>query len=109
MKTLLVLSALILSLQAQSAEMTVQEHMSVHNASSRPSVQLQQKQKMHQIHQIDEKQLAELVQKETNEAIISEKLTHRGEILYYDIRTKSYKLEVNALNGAFLKKVKTDD
>lgn len=109
MKTLFVFSALILSLQAQSAQMSAQEHMSIHTPSSRPTVQHQTKQNMHQIHKLDEKQVAQLVQKETNEKIISEKLTHRGEILYYAVRTKSYKLEVNALNGAFLKKVKNDD
>jgi len=106
MKTLFVLCTLTLLLQAQSAEMTSREHMSIHSNSSRPTVQFQTKQKMHKIHQIDEKQLLELVQKETKEEIVSEKLIHRGKILYYDVRTKSYKLEVNALNGAFLKKVK---
>ncbi len=109
MKILFALSTLILVLQAQSAEMTAREHMSIHNSSSRPSVQLQAKQEMHRIHKIDEKQLAELVQKETGEAIISEKLTHRGEILYYDVRTANYRLEVNALDGTVLKRVKKDD
>ncbi|MDD2367696.1 MAG: hypothetical protein PHQ90_00250 [Sulfuricurvum sp.] len=109
MKILFVLGTLILVLHAQSAEMTAREHMSIHNSNSRPSVQLQAKQEMHRIHKIDEKQLAQLVLNETNEEIVSEKLTHRAEILYYDVRTKSYQLEVNALDGTFLKKVKNND
>lgn len=109
MKILFVLSTFILILQAQSAEMTVWEHMSIHPTSSRPTVQFQAKEKMHQLHKIDEKQLADLVQKESGEEIISEKLTHSGKILYYDVRTKSYQFEVNALDGTVLKKVKNDD
>jgi uncharacterized membrane protein YkoI len=109
MKTLLVLSTLLLSLYAQTAEMTAQEHMSIHTYSSRPTVQFQTKQIMHRIHKIDEKKLAELVEKETNETITREELTHQGEILYYDVHTKSYKLKVNALDGSIFNKVKKDD
>lgn len=110
MKILFVLSTFILVLQAQSAEMTSWEHMSIDKASSRPSVNAaQQKQKMHQLLKVDEKQLAQLIQKETGEAIIREELTHRAAILYYDVRTANYRLEVNALDGTVLKKVKNDD
>lgn len=109
MKTLLLLSTLVLLIQAQPSEMTAQEHMSIHTYSSRPTVQFQTKQIMHRIHKIDEKQLAQLVQQETNETIIREQLTHQGEILYYDVHTKSYKMKVNALDGSILKKVKNDD
>lgn len=109
MKTLLVLSTLLLSLHAQTAEMTVWEHMLIDTSNPRPSARFQAKQEMHRIHKIDEKQLAQLILKETNEEIIREELTHRAEILYYDVRTKSYQLEVNALDGSILKKVRNDD
>lgn len=109
MKILFAISTLIFALHAQSAKMTAQEHMSIDNGSSRPALQLQKQQQMHRLHKVDEKQLADLVQKETGEAIIREELTHSGDILYYDVRTKSYKLEVNALDGSFIKKVKSDD
>lgn len=109
MKILFTFITLVFTLHAQSAKMTAQEHMSIDNGSSRPALQLQKQQQMHRLHKVDEKQLADLVQKEIGEEIISEKLTHRAEILYYDVRTKSYQLEVNALDGAFLKKVKKDD
>ncbi|MDD4856310.1 MULTISPECIES: hypothetical protein [Sulfurimonadaceae] len=106
MKILFALCTLIFALHAQSAEMTAREHMSIHTSNSRPSAQLQAKQEMHRIHKVDEKQLEQLVQKETGEEITSKKLTHRGEILYYDVYTANYRLEVNALDGAFLKKEK---
>lgn len=109
MKTLLVLSTLLLSLYAQSAKMTTREQMSIDTSNPRPSARFQAKQEMHRIHKIDEKKLAELVEQETNETITREELTHRAEILYYDVRTKSYQLEVNALDGSILKKVKKND
>ncbi|MDD2368853.1 hypothetical protein [Sulfuricurvum sp.] len=106
MKILFALSTLIFALHAQSAEMTAREHMSIHTSNARPSAQFQAKQEMHRIHKIDEKQLAQLVQKETGEEMTNEKLTHRGKILYYEVRTANYRLEVNALDGTFLKKEK---
>lgn len=109
MKILFTFITLVFTLHAQSAQMTAREHMSIDTSNPRPSAQFQVKQEMHRIHKVDEKQLVDLVQKEIGEEIISEKLTHRAEILYYDVRTKSYQLEVNALDGAFLKKVKKDD
>ena len=109
MKILFVLGTLILVLHAQTAEMTAREHMTIDISNPRPSAQFQAKQEMHRIHNIDEKQLAQLVQKETGEEMTNEKLTHRDRILYYEVRTENYRLEVNALDGTILSRVKKDD
>lgn len=109
MKALFALITLVFTLYAQSAEMTAREYMSINTSNPRPSSQFQAKQEMHRIHKIDEKQLAQLVLKETGEEMSNEKLTHRYRTLYYEVRTENYRLEVNALDGTILKKVRKDD
>lgn len=109
MKLLLLLLTLAFSVFAQSSEMSIQEYNSIQTSNVRSTVQFQKKQEMHRIHKVDEKALGELVQKETSQSIINQNLTHRGQILYYEVQTNSYILEVNAMDGSILKKVRKDD
>ena len=37
--------------------------------------------------------------------VLSSKLTHRGQLLFYRIYTDDYKVEINALDGAIISKV----
>ena len=98
---LLFLSPLLL---ATEATLTVQEHNSIHGYNHRPIVKMQQKNKMHKLHNIDEKMLAIIVIEETKEEIKSAKLTHRGNILKYEVITKHCHLSINALDGTIEEK-----
>lgn len=106
MKFILLVSSMILALQAASSEITVQEHNSFHNTNYRPSIQIDKQRKMYALRKIDEKQASKLVMNETGETIINQKLIHQGMTLFYDIRTKNYHIELNALDGTIIKKVK---
>ncbi|MDQ1340051.1 MAG: hypothetical protein QG567_1208 [Campylobacterota bacterium] len=96
----------MLVLQAEATNITVQEHNSFHNTNSRPILQMDKKRKMHALHKIDEKEVAQLVKNETDEEIISNTLTHKGNTLFYNIYTKNYIIELDAIDGTILKKVK---
>ncbi|MDQ1263063.1 MAG: hypothetical protein QG559_64 [Campylobacterota bacterium] len=96
----------MLVLQAETTSITVQEHNSFHNANNRTTLKAYKKRKMHALHKIDEKQAAQLVKNETGEEIISSTLTHRGNSLFYDIDTKNHTVELDAIDGTILKKVK---
>jgi uncharacterized membrane protein YkoI len=96
----------MLVLQAETTNITVQEHNSFHNTNNRLALKAYKKRKMHALHKIDEKQAAQLVKKETGEEIISSTLTHKGNFLFYDIDTKKHTIELDAINGTILKKVK---
>src|SRR3990167_11058627 len=106
MKFILLIWSIMLVLQAEATNITVQEHNSFHNTNSRPILQMDKKRKMHDLHKIDEKQAAQLVKNETGEEIISHTLTHEGNSLFYDIDTKNYTIELDAIDGTILKKVK---
>ena len=81
------------------ATLSIQEHKSIHGYNQRPIVKMQQKQKMHKLHKIDEKMLKIIVKKATGEELQSATLSHKGRILRYRVTTKNCKLRVNALDG----------
>lgn len=96
----------MLVLQAEATNITVQEHNTFHNTNNRTTLKAYKKRKMHDLHKIDEKQAAQLVKNETGEEIISSTLTHKGNFLFYDIDTKNHTIELDAIDGKIIKKVK---
>jgi len=95
-----------LTVFASGEKLTTQEHNSIHGYNQRAVVKMNEKQNMHKLHKIDEKELALLVKKETGEEALSIKLSHSGKYLLYRVKTKSYFLEVNALDKTVMKKEK---
>ena len=101
--TLLLIS---MSVFASESTLTISEHTSFHNYNNRPMIKMQNKRKMHQLHKINEKRATIITKQETNEDVQSMKLTHSGKILKYLVKTKSYTLSINALDGKVSDKVK---
>ena len=93
---------------ALSNTLTPMEHKSIHGYNKRPSAKMQQKRNMHRLHKVDEEKAAEIVKKETKEDIQSLRLTHTGKILKYLVKTESYNLTINALDGEILDKAKNN-
>ena len=91
---------------ASSNTLTPMEHNSIHGYNKRPVVKLQEKRNMHKLHKVDEEAAAKIVKKETGEDVQSIKLTHTGNILKYFVKTESYNLTINALDGKVSNKVK---
>lgn len=52
---------------ASESALTPSEHNSIHNYNKRPIVKMKQKQNVHKLHKVDEKEAAEIAKKETNE------------------------------------------
>jgi uncharacterized protein YpmB len=61
---------------------------------------------MHRLHKIDEQDAARITKEETSEESQSIKLTHSGMYLIFKVRTASYLLTINALDGTIIKKEK---
>lgn len=91
---------------ATGQTLTPREHMSIHNSNNRPSVKFQKKREMHRLHKIDEQDAARITKEETSEESQSIKLTHSGMYLIFKVRTASYLLTINALDGTIIKKEK---
>ena len=105
MKYFTLLFAPIFSFAVQST-LTPREHSSIHNYNNRPIVKMGKKQKMHQLHKINEDQAIKIAQKDTGEEVKSVKLLHSGNILKFSVKTKSYTLSINALDGEIIRKIK---
>jgi hypothetical protein len=90
-------------------EMSPIEHMSIHTYNHRPSVKLAKKRNMHKLHKINEAEAKAIAEKICKEKISRLKLTHRGTLLYYIVKSKSCEVHINALDGTIidLKTIKT--
>lgn len=105
MKYLLLLITPLLAF-ASSNTLTPMEHNSIHGYNKKPLAKMQQKRNMHKLHKVDDKEVRSIANKETAEEIKSVKLTHRGNILKYIVKTENYTITINALDGKILDKVK---
>jgi hypothetical protein len=91
---------------ASGEKLSVQEHNSIHGYNKKPTVKMKNKQNMHNLHKIDEKEIAEYTLEITGEKAEDIRLTHKGNILMYKIKTASYNLKINALDKTIIKKEK---
>ena len=91
---------------ASQNTLTPSEHNSIHGYNNRPIVKMQKKRNMHKLHKIDEDTAKEIAKQETGEDVINLKIMHRNRMLLYKIQTKKYRLEINALDGNIIKKIK---
>jgi len=70
-----------------------------------PIAKLNYRQKLRQISKVKMDQAKEIARKKCNDQTIeSQKITHRGQLLYYKITTQHCNIEINALDGAIIKK-----
>jgi uncharacterized membrane protein YkoI len=93
-----------LSFFAAQNTMTVSEHNSIHGYNNKPTVKMQKKRNMHRLHKIDEVEIAKITQEKTNEEADDIKLLHSVNILKYQVKTKTYILTINALDGTVINK-----
>jgi len=102
--TALLLAPIFVLASSESTPMTPLEHSSIHGYNKAPLVNIKNDQKMREVRNIDEKQAREIVKKETNEEVSDIELTHVGIYLVYRASTKSYVLQINAIDGVVMKK-----
>ena len=100
----LLLTPLFALASSTSTPMTPLEHSSIHGYNKAPLVNIQNDQKMKELRNLDEKQAREIVKKETKEEVNNIELTHVGIYLVYRASTKSYALQINAIDGVIMKK-----
>ncbi len=87
-----------------SEAMTPMEHSSVHGYNKNPVLKTKTEQRMNKLRNIKEDEAIEIVKKETAEDVQKIELTHSGNFLVYKATTKSYRVQVNALDGTVMKK-----
>ena len=91
---------------ASDGKLSKQEHNSIHGYNKKPTVKMKNRQNMHNLHKVDEKEIAIYVKELTGEEADKISLTHQGKTLFYKVKTKSYYLEINALDKTVIKREK---
>ena len=88
---------------ATAEQLKVDNSIQLRSFNHRPSVRLQHRQKLRQLTKIGPKEAEGIAQKACDaEKIRSNRLTHKGQLLYYRIETDRCTVTINALDGAVI-------
>ena len=92
---------------ANTEQLKVDSSISLRSYNHRPNVQLQYKQKLRRLSKVKPEEAKQIAVKicDTDE-LYSQKLKHRGQLLFYRIAMKQCTVEINALDGAVISKKK---
>jgi len=93
---------------ASGKSLTPQEHMSIHITNHSPSQKFMKKRNMHLLHTITQERVEKIVKKTTGENSQFVRLMHIKEYLIYRVTTKRYQIDINALDGSLINRVKKD-
>ena len=105
MKTLVAILLLSTLCISNDKPALVENGISLKNYNHKPSVKLQHKLKLKRLSKITSKMAKDITVKICNEPVVYQKLTHKGQLLYYLNRTKQCVVKVNALDGTIISKV----
>ena len=89
---------------AQEQTLTPSEHNSIHGYNHRPIVKMQKKRNMHKLHQVDEEEAIRIAKESTKEDVQEIRLTHTGNIMFYNVQTQSFSIKINAMDGSVIDK-----
>jgi uncharacterized membrane protein YkoI len=102
MKHLTLLIAPIFVFASQT--ITPMEQSSIHGYNKNPTLKMKTEQKKRNLSNYKDEEIRQIVKKETSEDVLKLKLTQSGNYLVYKAITKSYRVQVNALDGTIMKK-----
>ena len=93
---------------ANTEQLKIDSSTSLRIYNHRPNVQLQHQQKLRRLSRVKPEEAKQIAVEicDTDE-LYSQKLKHRGQLLFYRIAMKQCSVEINALDGAVISK-KTD-
>ena len=89
---------------AQGQTLTPSEHNSIHGYNHKPIVKMQNKRDMHKLHKVDEEEASKIAREHTKEDVQKIKLTHTGNIMFYNVQTQSFSIKINAVDGSVIDK-----
>jgi uncharacterized membrane protein YkoI len=104
MKTLLLV--LLLSLVGSAnTQMKVESKTLLHTYSHKPSMKLKKQRELRALAKVTKDEAIQIASTLCHEDVTAQKLSNRGQLLYYRIFTTNCKVEVNALDGKIISKV----
>lgn len=82
----------------------VESGIQLKNYNHRPSVKMQHKLKLKRLAKITKLEAKKITQKSCDEAVVYQRLTHKGQLLFYINMTKHCAVKINALDGSIISK-----
>ena len=104
MKTLL-FTILFSLVSTASIQVKVDSMTPLHTYNHKPSIKLKKQREFRTLAKIKKNEAVEIATSSCNQDVQSYKLTHKRQLLFYRMYTKSCKIEINALDGAIISKV----
>ena len=88
-----------------STQLKVDSISPLHTYNHKPSIKLKKQREFRSLANIKKTEAIEIAVTVCDQDVQSYKLTHKRQLLFYRIYTKSCKIEINALDGAIISKV----
>lgn len=105
MKTpLFVLLLSLLAVADESQPLLVDSSINLQNYNHQPSLVLEHQYKLKRLARISPIKAKEITAKVCKEPVLSQRLTHQGQLLFYKSLTLTCTLKINALDGTIISK-----
>lgn len=88
-----------------NTQLMVDNAVQLHTYNHKLSLKLKKKRQLEQLARINYKEAQKMAASYCKEDIISHRLTHKGQLLFYRSYTENCEVEINALDGALISKV----
>lgn len=95
---------LCLVIGSASTQIKVDSMTPLHTYNHKLSIKLKKQGKLRSLAKVKQKEAANIAVSVCNQNVISYRLTHKGQLLFYRMYTKDCKVEINALDGAIISK-----
>ncbi len=104
MKTLVAILLFSVMGTSNNDPILVESSTPLKNYNHRPSVKLHHKLKLQRLADITRLEAKKISEKICNESVVHQKLTHKGQLLFYINTTKHCAVKINALDGSIILK-----
>ena len=104
MKTLVAILLFSSWCMSDNKPVLVDSSTPLQNYNHKPSVVLQDTLKLKKLVKISSSKAKDIASKVCNEPVLYQKLTHKGQLLFYLNRTEECTVKVNALDGTIISK-----
>ena len=88
-----------------NTQLMVDNTVQLHTYNHKLSLKLKKKRQLRQLAKITREEARKIASAYCKEDIISQRLRHRGQLLFYRSYTENCEVEINALNSALISKV----
>ena len=88
-----------------STQLMVDSTIQLHTYNHKLSLKLKKQRQLRQLAKITKEEARKMAASYCKEDVISHRLTHKGQLLFYRSYTENCEIEINALDGAIISKI----